>query len=511
MGEPYRRTRTRPSVPVWKIDRMRIRRHAVALLVAAVIAAGVGAGSLVPVVASSTPAGAAPVIAWRPCSGGQCGSLAVPLDPAKPGGRSIRLALFRARATSAKARKGVLLINPGGPGGSGVDATRYLASALPAKIRRSFDLVGWDPRGTGASTSIDCGKRLDYLFTADTAPDSPAERAALERAAARFAAACARRSGALLEHVSSQDTVGDMDRIRVALGERRINYLGYSYGTLLGALYASQYPTRVRTMVLDGAVDPTVPPEASLIQQAQGFDAGLARFFAWCDALRSCGFGDGDSATAYHRLRDAIDAKPLRADGRTFGPTQIDLGVGSYLYAGEDGYRSLARGLTELRDGEPAILQSAADDYVGRRGNGEYDPSWGAFLAISCLDGPSLGDAAALAAASERAAAAAPEFGAASVGLGTPCASWPTRPVFEGPAPIRAPGAPPIVVIGTRNDPVTPLAWAQGLAGQLGVGHLVVGPGAQHTGYPQGDDCLDPIVDAYLLSRRVPAEGAACG
>lgn len=511
MGEPYRRTRTPPPVAVWEIAGMRIRRHAVALLASAFVLAGGGVGAAVVEASSARPVGAAPSIAWRPCSGGQCGSLAVPLDPAKPRGRTIRLALFRSRATTSGRPKGVLLINPGGPGGSGIDATRYLSSALPAKVRKYFDLVGWDPRGTGASASIDCGKRLDYLFTPDTAPDSPAERAELERASARFANECARRSGALLAHVSSQDTVGDMERIRVALGERRINYLGYSYGTLLGALYAQRYPDHIRTMVLDGAVDPTVSPEASLIQQAQGFDAGLARFFGWCDSRRTCGFGDGDSAAAYHRLRDAVDAQPIRDRGRTFGPTQVDLGVGSWLYAGEDGYRSLAQGLAELRDGDPSILQSAADDYVGRRGNGTYDPSWGAFLAISCLDGPPLGDAAALAAVADRAAAAAPEFGAASVGLGTPCASWPTKPVFPAPAPIRAPGAPPIVVIGTRNDPVTPLAWAQGLAGQLGVGHLVIGPGAQHTGYPQGDGCLDPIVNAYLLSGRVPADDAACG
>lgn len=486
---------------------MRIRRPVVALLALAVAAGVVGVGGP----PEPRRAGAAPTITWRSCTGGECGTLAVPLDPAEPQGRSIRLALFRAEATSTKARKGVLLINPGGPGASGIDATRYLSSVLPRRVRRAFDLVGWDPRGTGASTAIDCGRRLDYLFAPDTAPDDAAERTALERASARFARTCAQRSGALLDHVSSQDTVGDMDRIRIALGERRISFLGYSYGTLLGSLYASRYPTRVRAMVLDGAVDPTVPPEASLIQQAQGFDAGLARFFAWCDGRRTCGFGDGDSASAYGRLRDRIDASPIRADGRRFGPTQMDLGVGSFLYSGEAGYRTLAEGLAALSDDDPAIILAASDDYVGRRDSGRYDPSWGAFVAISCLDGPRLGTPSDLEAVSARAAAAAPEFGASSVGLGTPCATWPTDPVFPVAAPIRAPGAPPLVVIGTRNDPVTPLIWAEGLAAQLGVGRLVVAPGAQHTGYPQGDDCLDPIVEDYLVALRVPPAGAACG
>lgn len=507
MGAPYRPGRHAPAAVVWEIASMRIRRPVVVLLALAVVAAAVG------IVDGPTPrsAGAAPAISWRSCSGGECGTLAVPLDPAKPGGRRIRLALFRSEATSARARKGVLLINPGGPGASGIDATRYLSSVLPRRVRRAFDLVGWDPRGTGASTAVDCGSRLDYLFAPDTAPDDASERAALERASARFARTCAQRSGALLDHVSSQDTVGDMERIRVALGERRISFLGYSYGTLLGSLYASRYPTRVRAMVLDGAVDPTVPPEASLIQQAQGFDAGLARFFAWCDGRRTCGFGDGASAAAYGRLRDRIDATPIRADGRRFGPTQMDLGVASFLYSGEAGYRTLAEGLDALGDDDPTIILAASDDYVGRRDRGRYDPSWGAFVAISCLDGPRLGTTTDLEAVSARAAAAAPEFGASSVGLGTPCATWPTEPVFPVPAAIRAPDAPPLIVIGTRNDPVTPLIWAEGLAAQLGVGRLVVAPGAQHTGYPQGDDCLDPIVEDYLVDLRVPSAGAACG
>ncbi|MFM7061192.1 MAG: alpha/beta hydrolase [Actinomycetes bacterium] len=507
MDAPYRPPRRTPVAPVWEIAAMRIRRPVVVIVGVALLVGASGCGTTV----AAEPAGSAPSIEWRSCRGGECGSLAVPLDPAKPRGRTIRLALFRAEATSERARKGVLLINPGGPGASGIDATRYLASALGRRVRRSFDLVGWDPRGTGSSAAIDCGDELDYLFRPDTAPDDAAERTELERASARFARACARRSGALLDHVSSQDTVGDMERIRIALGERRLNFLGYSYGTLLGALYANRYPGRVRAMVLDGAVDPTVPPEASLIQQAQGFDAGLARFFAWCDARRTCGYGGGDSAAAYGRLRAAIDTTPIRAEGRRFGPTQMDLGVGSFLYSGEGGYRTLAEGLAALEDDDPAIIQAASDDYVGRRDGGRYDPSWGAFLAISCLDGPRLGTTADLEAVSARAAAAAPEFGASSVGLGTPCATWPTPPVFAAPAAISAPGAPPIVVIGTRNDPVTPLSWAQGLAAQLGVGHLVVAPGAQHTGYPQGDDCLDPFVEDYLVDLRVPPEGAACG
>ena len=255
--------------------------------------------------------------------------------------------LFRSRA----GRIGTLLVNPGGPGASGVDAAADIRSRLPASLRSAFDVVGWDPRGTGRSSPVRCGRDLDYLFVPDTAPDTPAERTDLERAADRFARECARRSGALLAHVSTFDTVRDMEAIRAALGEPRISYLGYSYGTLLGALYAQTYPRHVRAMVLDGAVDPSVPPDQSLIEQAQGFDEGLARFLRWCDTNRTCAFSgvdEGGTAARYERVRADVDAHPRNVGGRRFGPTQLDLAVGAALYSGRDAYLLLDRKSTRL-------------------------------------------------------------------------------------------------------------------------------------------------------------------
>lgn len=472
----------------------------------------------VPVAGASGAAGAsAPSagIRWRACDDApeqSCGRLSVPLDRASPRGRRIDLALRRIRAARPASRIGTLLVNPGGPGASGVDAARDIHARLPGAIRNAFDIVGWDPRGTGRSAPVRCGSDLDYLFAPDTAPDSAAERRELERAADRFAGECARRSGDLLAHVSSFDTVRDMEAIRAALGERRLNFLGYSYGTYLGALYAARYPRHVRAMVLDGAVDPSLPQDRLLIEQAQGFDAGLARFLSWCDGQRSCAFSgvdEGGAAARFERIRADVDAHPRSVDGRRFGPTQLDLAVGAALYSGRDAYPLLAESLAALDEGRPRPLLELNDFYVGRIGAGRYDRSWGAFLAVSCLDGPSLGGPAALAALAERARLEAPAFGPASVGLGQPCATWRTPPVLQGPVSVHAPDAPPIVVIGTRGDPATPLRWAEGLAAQLGTARLVVAPGAQHTSYPSGDTCLDPLVERYLRTGRI-ARGRDC-
>lgn len=431
-------------------------------------------------------------------------------DPLSKGAKVINLALFRVKANEPSRRIGVLLVNPGGPGGSGFDAARSLASYLPTTITDRFDIIGWDPRGTGRSTHVQCGNRLDYLFNRDTAPDSDAERRELESVARRFADACAARNGDLLSHVSSFDTVRDMESIRRALGETKINYLGYSYGTFIGALYAREYPMHVRSMVLDGAVDPAVSQETALIEQATGLGRALNLFFNWCDTEKSCALGNGRASRAYESLRQAIDTKPVTYKKRIFGPTQFDLGVSSYLYSGKDGYEPLASALEDLANGDPQRLLESSDAYVGRSSDGTYDDSWAAFLSVSCLDGPALGDAAELAGVAERATSASKDFGAASVGLGYPCAYWRPKPLLSESLPVSAPNAPPIVVVGTRDDPITPLVWAQGLASELKSGHLVVAPGAQHTSYPSRDGCLDPIINSYFLRLRVPPDSSEC-
>ncbi len=402
-------------------------------------------------------------------------------------------------------------MNPGGPGVAGIELLSHVSAQMPDAIRDRFDIVTWDPRGTGASSPVDCGRKLDYLFVPDTAPDDPAELAELESAHRRFARACERRSGELLGHISTSDTVDDLDALRSAVGDSKLTFLGFSYGTYLGGMYAARYPERVGTMVLDGAVDPSLDAASVTIEQAQGFDASLRAFFAWCAAGGDrCRFAeDLDPATAYDRLQRAVDDAPVGDGVDRFGPTQLEIGVSALLYGGELGYRTLATGLRELQQGSAAGLRAAYDEYLERR-DGVYQSTWPAFIAISCLDGPTL-TVAEMEALQQRAATAAPEFGAGNVGLGYACSYWPVPPLRSGPIEFEAATAPPILVIGTTGDPATPLAWARSLAEQLGSGRLLVVDGSTHTASLGGNECVDGYLEDALIRSQVPVSGTRCG
>jgi pimeloyl-ACP methyl ester carboxylesterase len=461
--------------------------------------------------ASSTPKAATRGLDWHDCGNGQCATLAVPLDPASPHGEQIDLALARVPAKDPDRRIGTLLVNPGGPGAPGADFAPEVARRLPSEITDRFDVVGWDPRGTGHSSPVDCGDRLDYLFSVDTAPDDAAERAALNAASQRFANACEQGSANLLPHIASIDTVHDMERIREALGDDKLTYVGFSYGTYLGALYAQQHPDKVRALVLDGAVDPAIPAAEVSLQQAKGFEASLDAFLQDCARRDDCAFHGGDDpAAALAKLRDRIDREGIRNDdGRELGPSELDIALAAPLYLGASGYDALATALSAAEHGNPDPLFELFDSYVMRGPSGRYSPEWAAFLAISCLDGPEL-DASTLPALQAEAARQAPVFGASNLGLGVPCAYWPVPPVTRTPTAVSAPTAPPIVVVGTTGDPATPVAWADGLARELGSGRLVTVEGTGHTSSLEGNPCLDRILERYLVDDRPPAAGTRC-
>jgi pimeloyl-ACP methyl ester carboxylesterase len=494
----------------------------VLLTVVAVACAGSSGRPAAETTSTTTAAGGTttsrPTLRWRSCPGGECATLPVPLDVAQPDGPTIELAVMRVPAEDREHRIGSLVVNPGGPGASGVDYVRSARDDLPPELRERFDVVGFDPRGTGASTHVDCGAELDYLFAVDTAPDDASELAALEHASDRFAGACATHTGALLAHISSLDTARDMDRLRAALGDPALTFLGYSYGTYLGALYAQQFPTHVRALVLDGAIDPALDAEQTNVQQALGFAHSLRLFLSWCGKHRGdCGFATGSSpGAAYESLRQRIERAPitgrLHGERRSLGPTQFDIAVSAAFYGGEDANGALAEGLAAAQHGDPGPLLEQYDEYVGRTTGGRYGTEWPAFLAISCLDGPAIGPPDVWAALQQRAARAAPDFGPANVGLNFACAYWRVPAVAAAPMPVHAPDAPPIVVIGTTSDPATPFAWAQGLAAELGPRtRLVAVTGDRHTSFPNGTGCLDDAVVRYLVHRSPPRSGLRCG
>ena len=452
-------------------------------------------------------------IEWRSCgNGAECGSLDVPLDPESPSGETITLAV--ARHAAGGDRVGTLLVNPGGPGASGLMLATEAESIFPAEILDRFDVVGWDPRGVGESTAVDCLDDLDPFWAADRSPDDAGELAEVEAVSKELADSCRDRSGALLEHVSSLDTVSDMDSIRQALGEEQISYLGYSYGTYLGALYADANPDRVRAMVLDGAVDPALDPVAVTRQQAVGFDDALHAFFEDCAGDDGCAFhSGGDPASAYDRLMEMIDAETLPAEvygeERSLGPGEADIGVATALYGGRDGWPVLAEALSDAARGDGSLLLELSDAYTGRTGSGTYDNENEAFFATACIDSPPPTGASGFEQLAEDLNADAPHFGATTLWLGLPCAFWPVEPV-SAPAEIHAVGAPPILVLGTGNDPATPLAWAESLAGQLETGILVVFDGEGHTAFGRGSDCIDDAVVGYLVELDVPTVGTRC-
>jgi len=487
-----------------------MRAHAAAALALVLLAGACSSGG-----DDGTGAGAAsgrsgPALRWEDCgSGVECATLAVPVDYDRPDGPTLDLALKRRPATGD--RVGVLLTNPGGPGVSGTELVDAAELYFSSRLLDRFDLVAWDPRGTGASAPVDCVDDLDFFYALDTSPDTPAEAQAVADAAARLVQGCEERSGELLPFLATRATVRDLDRIRSALGEEQVTYLGFSYGTYIGALYADMFPDRVRAMVLDGAVDPSLSFEEVSRDQARGFDAALAAFLDDC-ARTGCGFGGDDPRRAYELLIKAIDAEELPAEvageSRTLGPGEADIGVASALYTGEDGWRVLAGALRDAAQGDGSALLALADTYTGRQPGGAYSNQGEAFYAIGCLDTPSPRGAE-LGRVADALAADAPFFGAATVYLSAPCAVWPVDAVGQ-PAPVRAAGAPPIVVLGTSNDPATPLKWAEGLASQLESGRLVVFEGEGHTAYGRGSGCVDGLVDTYLVDLEAPPAGTRC-
>lgn len=462
---------------------------------------------------SSTTGTAAPVeletaeIRWRDCGSGECGLMSVPLSD-EPDSATIDLALYRVTATDPGARIGSLLVNPGGPGGSGVDLARAAPDFLPEELLNRFDIVGWDPRGTGLSAPVECGDELDYLFSGDTAPETEAEWADLESVSRRFATACGEGSGdELLTNIATVDTVTDMERIRAALGEDQLNFLGFSYGTELGAAYATRYPDRVRAMVLDGAVDTELSAAELVIQQSEGLEHGFDEFAADCRSDRSCPIRE-DPAGVLARVSAAIEAEPLVVSTpqgeRRVTPAVADLAVAATLYS-QSSWVDLADALAGADDGDGGGLLDEFDAYMERSADGTYGVAWAAFLAISCVDGPSLGPAENYPGVEAEAAARAPRFGAANVGLGLSCAYWPVESGTGIPA-VSAPDAAPIVVIGTTNDPVTPRQWSEALAAQLGgAAQLVIFDGQGHSSFAAGNTCLDDEVVDYLVDLTVPS------
>jgi pimeloyl-ACP methyl ester carboxylesterase len=444
-------------------------------------------------------------MAWTPCNGDlQCGTLVVPLDYAQPAGPTIPIAVARHPADDPAARIGSLVIDPGGPGVSGIDDMANELSALTPQLLDDFDIVLFDPRGVERSDPVTCGTATSSALS-DPAPVTPSQQAATIAALKQFAADCEEASANVLPHVGSVDAARDMDRLRQALGDSGLTYMGQSYGTLLGLTYASLFPTHIRAMVLDSVIDPALSFDQMTQGQAAGFEGMLNVFFAWCAGSPACAWRPaGDPTNALLAQLAAAASSPAPAGGgHVAGVGQLYDALLDGLYA-RSKWPELGRALAADAAGNGAPVNAISDHYnTGGSTNADA-----AATAIDCLDHPAPRDLASYGALAVSLQATAPVFGPLLAWGEAGCAVWPAPPT-RTVGPVAAPGAPPILVVGTTNDPATPYAWAVNVSKELDRGVLLTRDGDDHVAYLYSP-CVRADVQTYLVSGWTPAPGTTC-
>jgi pimeloyl-ACP methyl ester carboxylesterase len=474
---------------------------------------------------SDPPAGSTAAISWQDCptskdydnTGWQCGTVEVPLRYDQPSAGTIKLALTRHPATDGATRIGSLFVNPGGPGGSGIESVHFLVEELPEDVKARFDLVGFDPRGVGQSTPVDCmgDQAKDAEADLDPTPDTPAEITALTDRVGVTADACAKAQGDLLPYVGTANAARDLDRLREAVGDDQITYLGYSYGTILGATYADLFPDKVRAMVLDGAVDPTTGVDTTGEQHGgtygdQDFQQAFARFAAACAAATGCSAGPDAKALLDH-VRAQVEATPLAAptieaeDGRKLTIGLFETGVASALYDTAS-WPFLSVGLRDAANGDGSALVRLADNLNRRSPDGTWENLFDAFRAISCADFPARPTAADVTASYT-----------AIMGTGQDVPANMPNPACQGWAPTAEPlpivtkaaTEHPVLVLGTKGDPATPYANAAAMASILGNAVELTWEGDGHTAFPK-TKCVNDAVGRYLTALTAPPAGTDC-
>ncbi|HVN13930.1 MAG TPA: alpha/beta hydrolase [Kineosporiaceae bacterium] len=451
-------------------------------------------------------------VAWTDCDGGfQCAKVTVPVDWAHPDAATLQLAVLRRPATGQ--RLGSLLINPGGPGVGGASWVREAAGTFGGALRSSYDLVGWDPRGTGDSAPVHCldDSQLGAYYAGDMTPDNGAEVQQFVESQRAFARACQAHTGTILAHVDTVSTARDMDVLRAALGDRVLTYYGASYGTYLGAWYAQEFPWRVGRMVLDGAVDPSLTSEQYAQGQALGFTRAVRAYLKDCLSQDGCPFRGtvDDAMSQLQGLLARADTAPLpTSGGRQLTQSLMATGLAQGMYA-QALWPTVTQGITQAMRGDGSQLLALSDQYTDRDSHGRYGEDLTAYSPIYCLDHAPSGTV-------DQVLARARVFGASYPPLGdfiatgdVQCVVWPLRAVVPAQR-LTARGAAPIVVIGTTDDPATPYEWAKSLASQLSSARLLTRTGQGHAAYRQGNPCIDRAVDRYLVQGTLPAAAQVC-
>ena len=469
-----------------------------------------------------------PAITWAPCHDGwECGTLTVPVDWTRAAGGdttrgTVPLALARLPASSPEARIGVLVVNPGGPGQGGTDAVPRVARRFPATVLDRFDLVTWDPRGTGASRPVDCvdDAYLDLAAGAPVVPETTEQLAVVRDYGEGFARGCKDRMGSYARHVGTRSSARDLEAIRIALGEPAISYLGFSYGTVLGMTYAQMYPSVVRAMVLDGPPDYWLAALDYAYAQANGFTRALDAFLTWCEGESSCRLRDaGAPRETFDALRTTVRATPLAAEYRVGDVTRagpvtenvLATAVFSALYD-ERAWPTLGQALARAAgDGDGSELLALADDYLGRDPGGAYSSLVEANAVIRCVDLP---DRTPRSVAREladvrRFQADLPPWGGNWATSG--CAGMPKPARSDVLGDVRVAGTPPLLVVGTTGDPATPYPGAVAILSRIAGAGLLTFESTDHTAFGTArSTCIDDAVTAYLVDVALPAPDTRC-
>lgn len=443
---------------------------------------------------------------WRECYDGfECSSFKVPVDYEKIDNQSFTLRALRHSALDQENKLGSILVNPGGPGGSAIFYAYNAESILSSKINQRYDIVGFDPRGINESDEIRClsDAEEDVFLNVDASDGRAGSIAALSVISKDFAEKCAKAAGSKLGHYSTLEAAKDMEILRILLNEKKLNFLGKSYGTYLGTLYAALYPESVGRMVLDGAVSPNVSMREQQLAQAVAFDKALNNFLATQKRFKLADI---------KRLLSEAETNPMESSNGRFASESIAItAIATTLYDSGDGWRNLNKMLVQaIVKRNPTEMFKQADAYNNRDSEGNYySNQTDVSIIINCLDWEEPRTIEEMASDRGEFIEAAPIFGPYLYLASLPCKYWKSEPQLP-PVPLKDIETTPVLVIGVTNDPATPYEWAQDLAEVFTNGKLLTLNGDGHTGHNQGNICIDSVVDSYFLTGKIGSKPLIC-
>lgn len=439
-----------------------------------------------------------------------CTDVLVPIDYENIKLGTFKISVLKHEASNKEDRIGSMFVNPGGPGASGVEYAYSAEYIVSPQLLALFDIVGFDPRGVGRSAPIRCltDDEADANYASDSKPDNPAEFESLVKDAQAYVAKCEKNTKNLTAY-STENAARDMDVIRAVLGDKKLNYLGKSYGTYLGTIYAQLFSDKVGRLVLDGAIDPDATPVQQSLTQAVGFDSALDAFIKDCLQIDACPLPKDATKGYFTDLFDSVAQKPLTTRSKRIATESlVVLGTASALYDNESGWPMLRIALKQAQTGNGFMFLTLADAYTGRQLNGTYPSNEAdSGFVIDCLDWNDARTNEQIAQDALMFNEQAPVFGPYLAYSGISCKYLKG---IEQPIKINQIKTLPIIVIGTLRDPATPYTWAVALNKLITNSRLITLDGDGHTGHGRGSTCVDKSVDTYFITGKIPATDQKC-